>query len=580
MNSRWLTYSFALLALLGSMSFGYACKGGGDTGGAFLEVLQTSPEDRTTNAPVETRIGFQIDAPIDAATLTDDTFFVTDPEGTRVQGTVAIGDEPDIAVLTPDEPLAVITSFTATITTGLRSSGGATLEEDFDWRFTTLDSEWGDPEWLEQIGTGSSSQPQIVIDGQSNALAVWTYTEATGTSIWANRYTRTGLWEEPELIDTGDGGTSVPQVAADAAGNGFAVWQQGEGGSTARIWTNRYVVDEGWGTPELLQNGEVTAARDPAIAADAAGNAIAIWLQKEMGTSDMLVWSRRYVPGGGWGAAEPIDQPIDEMPGSLGGDTAVGMDADGNAIAMWTRPGASISLEVIWANRYTPGAGWGTAGLIKADGATNADGARLSVGPAGDAFVVWVQNEDTRQDVWGARFSGSSWGTPERIDRYDAGDTVQPDVAVDGMGVAVDGMGIAHAVWSQSDPDFRNIWASQYTPGAGWGAPELIEPPRVDAEGNLDPDEDANATNPRVAVNTAGNAFVVWSQFFDNWISIWSNRLDPDTGWMIDAAELIEEDGRAASAPKIAVDEKRHAHAVWPHQIDGEIDWVRTNRFE
>jgi len=50
MNSRWLTYSFALLALLGLMSFGTACKGGGDSGGTFFEVLQTSPEAGVTNA--------------------------------------------------------------------------------------------------------------------------------------------------------------------------------------------------------------------------------------------------------------------------------------------------------------------------------------------------------------------------------------------------------------------------------------------------------------------------------------------------------------------------------------------------
>jgi len=482
---------------------------------------------------------------------------------------LAIGDEPDIAVLTPDEPLAVITSFTATITTGLRSSGGATLDKDFDWRFTTLDSAWGDAEWLEEIGTGDSSKPQIVIDGQSNALAVWGYEEATGTSIWANRYTRTGLWGEPELIDNGDGAADTPQVAVDAAGNGFAVWQESGGSGNARIWTNRYVVDEGWGTPELLQNSDGTPARDPAIAAEPAGNAIAIWFQDDPDITDVVVWSNRYVPGAGWGTAESIDQAIDEAPAPLDSATAVGMDADGNAIATWTK-GVLQGTAVIWANRYTPGSGWGTAELIKADETTDAGSARLNVGSKGDAFVVWVQNEDARDDIWSVRYTpGSDWGDPERIDDYPDGDKKQPDIAVDGMG-------IAHAVWSQADqkltPDFENIYATQYTRGAGWGTPELIEPP------NDDPNEDADAKNPRVAVNTAGNAFVVWAQFFDNWVSIWSNRLDPDTGWM--TAELIENDERSAKAPKIAVDENRHAHAVWLLQIDGNIDWVRTNRFE
>ncbi|MBW1907350.1 MAG: hypothetical protein JRJ24_19025, partial [Deltaproteobacteria bacterium] len=344
-----------------------------------------------------------------------------------------------------------------------------------------------------------------------------------------------------------------------------AVWQENFGIGNARIWTNVYVVDQGWGAPELLQNDEVTTARSPAIAADPAGNAIAIWIQEDMVSSQDVIWSNRYVPGSGWGAAEPV---WEETLAALTASTAVGMDANGNAIATWTLP--TFSGHVIWANRYTVGLGWGTAELIKPDGDTNVRAARLTVGSTGDAFVIWGQDGAEYEDVWSARFSGSTWGAPERIDGFDGGGfdggpTVQADVAVDGMG-------IAHAVWSQQDADFRNIYAAQYTPGSGWGASELIEPP------NEDPAEDADATAPRVAVNTAGNAFVVWRQTFDDWGSIWSNRLDPGTGWM--TAELIEDDARAAKSPKIAVDENRHAHALWLHSFATSIDWVRTNRFE
>lgn len=569
MNSRWLAYR---LMLLGLMSLGFGCKGdGGGDAVTTLTVQQTSPTAGQTDVVVDTRIGFQIDAPIDPNTLTNDTFFVTDSEGTRVEGTLAIGDEPSIAALTPNEPLAVLTSFTATITTGLRSSNGAMLEEDFDWTFTTLDSAWGESEWLESIGTGTSSKPDIVVDAQRNAMAIWAYGESSGTSIWANRYTRIELWGAPEPIDAGTGLATDPQLAADAAGNGFAVWQDGSPGD-ARIWTNRYAVDQGWGTPELLQDGEVTRARTPSIAADPDGNAIAIWVQLDMVSNREVVWARRFEPGAGWGAAGAIDE-LPPSTFSAGQLTALGMDADGNAIALWTRPAAPPG-DVIWANRYTPGAGWGTAEVINADEAgedTDADSVRLDVGSAedGDAFVTWVQKDEARTftDVWATRFSGSTWGTPERINDPDSGNTTQPDIAVDGTGVA-------HAVWSQSDEDFRNIYASQYTPDSGWGTPELIEPP------NPNPNEDADATVPRVEVNTVGNAFVVWRQNSEDWGSIWSNHLDPETGWIIMNAELIEDEERAAGSPKIVVDESRHAHAVWPHSAANGVNWVRTNRFE
>ena len=115
-------------------------------------VLNTSPEDGRNDVQLESRVGFQIDATIDPATLTNDTFYVTDSQGTRIAGTLAIDeDEPDVAGLTPAEPFLVIASFTATITTGLASSRGATLEQNFEWQFTTLDSAWGVSEWIEQI---------------------------------------------------------------------------------------------------------------------------------------------------------------------------------------------------------------------------------------------------------------------------------------------------------------------------------------------------------------------------------------------------------------------------------------------
>lgn len=563
MNSRWLAYA---LVLLGLTSLGYACGGGGDSSN-FIQVLQTSPTDGVTTAPVETRIGFQIDASIDPATLTNDTFFVTDPDGARVQGALAIGDEPSIAVLTPDEPLSVITKYTATITTGLASTGGDTLEKDFTWRFTTLDSAWGESDWLESIGTGTSSKQEVAIDGQSNALAVWQYTEDVGTSIRASRYTRVDLWGEPTIIDAGNGRATDPRVSADAEGNGFAVWVDSEQGTDTRIWSSRYERGQGWGAPELLQNGEVTRARSPRIAADAEGNAIAVWIQQDLSSADQIVWSNRYVPGSGWGTAEPID----DMPTpSIGLEIAVGVDAAGNAIAMWTRPVGIGNVDVIWSNRYSAGSGWGTTELIKADETTVAEAARLDVGAGGEAFVIWVQYTppDGRKDVWAARFSGSSWEAPERVDTYDAGDTMQPDIAVDGTGVA-------HAVWSQSDPDFQNIYARQYTPGSGWGVQAvLIEP------ANPDPTEDADATIPRVDTNTAGNTFIVWRQNFSDWPSIWSNHIDPGMSWAPANAQLIENEERAAKAPKIVVDENRHAHASWPHGLAGGVDWLRTNRFE
>jgi len=583
MITRYLACAWALFAI---MTLGVACKSNSSVVDVdFITIVLTSPVEGANNVVVGTRVGFQVSdsAQIDLATLNADTFFLTDDDGNVVTGTYSVGgddDDPSVGVMSFDEPLDVITKYTATITTGVVASG-ASLEEDFEWDFTTLDSEWGESEWLEAVQTGVSSRAEVVVDGQLNAFAVWEYAEQEGTSVWANRYTRTELWGTPMPLEPGVFGSSRPAIAADAQGNAFAVWQRrGEGVPRDNIWSSRYDIASGWSAPELLQAGAtVPDGRSASVAADPAGNAIAIWMERDPDTNQELATANRYTAGAGWGSPERIDGASETLVGLNAGDrVAVRMDADGNAIALWSRPGVEGAL--VWSNRYAVGTGWGTAEPIKSDPTTGARENRLAVGANGDGFAIWIQNEGERDDVWGARYSEGAWAAPERLDSHDADDKSGPDIAVDGSGVA-------HAVWSQVEPypdpellddNIANIYAREYTPGTGWDAPELIEQPRVDQEGNLDPDEDGDATIPRVSTNAAGNVFVVWRQIWQDWGSVWSNRRDPGDDWM--EAELIEDLPRTAKSPLVAVDDDRHAHAVWLHSIDAGVDWVRTNRFE
>ena len=584
MITRYLACASALFAIV---TLGAACKSdGGGIDAEFITIAQTSPMEGADDVVVGTRVGFQVSdgAQIDPATLNAQTFFLTDEDGNAIPGTYAVGgddNDPTVAVMVLDEPLDVITKYTATVTTGLVASG-VSLEENFEWDFTTIDSEWGESEWLESIGTGVSDGPQVAVNPQLDAFAVWEYEEPEGTSVWANRYTRTEVWGTPMPLEPGVFGSSNPAVAADGEGNAFAVWERrrAEGVPRDNIWSSRYDPAAGWSEPELLQTGTtVPDGRIPSIAADTSGNAIAVWLERNPNTSEEVATANIYTVGAGWGSPERIDAPSEMLVGlNAGNNLAVEVDATGNAIALWSRPG--VEGDVLWSNRYTAGMGWGAAEEVKSDPATDATSNQLSVGANGDALAVWIQNEGARNDIWGARYSSGSWAAPERIDTHDGNDKSAPDVAVNGLGVA-------HVVWSQVEPypdpellddDIANIYAREYSPETGWAAPELIEPPRTDADGNLDPNEDGDATSPRVSTNADGNTFVVWRQIWQDWGSIWSNRRDPGNEW--NGAELIEDLPRAARSAQIAVDDDRHAHAVWLHNLDNGASWVRTNRFE
>jgi hypothetical protein len=170
------------------------------------------------------------------------------------------------------------------------------------------------------------------------------------------------------------------------------------------------------------------------------------------------------------------------------------------------------------------------------------------------------------QDVWTNRSTpNEGWGDAQRLE-----DDLNPAGA---PAIAADASGTAHAVWWQSDGTLQNIWASRYTPSGGWEAPELIEQPIED------PQDEGSADRPQIAVDPNGNVFVVWQQQDIGRFNIWSNRYAPETGWA--TAELIEQETFFGTAPQIAVDPNRHAHAVWAQAVDAlGMTHIATNRFE
>jgi hypothetical protein len=132
--------------------------------------------------------------------------------------------------------------------------------------------------------------------------------------------------------------------------------------------------------------------------------------------------------------------------------------------------------------------------------------------------------------------------------------------------VAVDGNGNAVAVWYQGDGTRNNIWTSRYAAGSGWGIATLLET-----------DDTGSAQDPQVAVDGAGNAFAVWTQYDGTRNNIWANRYEMGWGWGI--VTLIETDNTgSAYAPQVAVDTSGNAVAVW-YQSDGTRINILANRY-
>lgn len=258
-----------------------------------------------------------------------------------------------------------------------------------------------------------------------------------------------------------------------------------------------------------------------------------------------------------WSAGALLD---DELGPVQCGDIA--MDADGNPVAVWCRTGEGFEGSV-WASRFAPSDGWSVATRIDAHVGTEVLQPRVAMNGAGEAIAVWMKHdEDLGWGISAAQFDPSTgWSDAVRFEQTEEylGD---PDVALNDEGHGI-------VVFSRGDWESRSgVWIREFGPGVGWSVatrldeeiflPDSAPDPFLD--GSSLPTSVSFAERPRIAMNDAGDAVVVWS--WSNWTSssLWASRYVRGSGWT--AQTRLDEPALSFMPTHLAIDEAGRAIAV------------------
>lgn len=188
---------------------------------------------------------------------------------------------------------------------------------------------------------------------------------------------------------TATGGISPKAIKADGSNNFIALWQ--DGNDPYSLWSNRWSAGtKTWGTAvQLRQFGFLEAG--PSLAVNAKGAAVTAWVESLEGeTLNRLVGAHVSGPATSW------NWFIEISTGTAGSSTylrepSVGIDAAGNAMAVWTRSGDGDGT--VWASRFVANASspaWTPPIRLSQNAAA---GARVSMHPSGRALVVWTESE-------------------------------------------------------------------------------------------------------------------------------------------------------------------------------------------
>lgn len=292
--------------------------------------------------------------------------------------------------------------------------------------------------WLAPVAVAPSeatvSQPQIAVDAAGNATAVWTSGSGSSRSIRSAFRPAGGAWEEPFTRIGSTFDCHDPRLAVNAAGAAALVAECEKPAASIRA---AYRPGAFWnGALEISGSGSGSA---PRVGIDANGDAAAVWA----GPSSGVIASYRPAAGG-WSAGAQIS-PI----GKVALDPNLAMSAGGYAHAIWREErneyGGDPVIEVKTSRRSPGSAGtWTAPSRLSANfgpGSTKpvATGEpQIEIGANGQRMMAWSQLE--AKEVMAERTSGGDlFGINEpAVFITEAGNNVEvPQIAVDGTGLGV-----------------------------------------------------------------------------------------------------------------------------------------------
>ena len=366
-------------------------------------------------------------------------------------------------------------------------------------------------------------------------------------------------WTDPAPFS--EAGAGNVNVAIDAAGNAIAVWMQLDAGTANEsVLASRYVPGSGWSAPVALENDAAGATDGPQIAIDrASGRAMVVWAQlTSAGAYD--IWARPFDPAAGWGTLARI-----EAGAGLAAQPQVGMDSSGNAIAVWSQRDGQFGPFKIVANRYTAASGWGTESMFATPNDTGIQNLRpqVAVAPSGEAIAVWELTDLASNGIWTSRFSGGSWDAPSELVRDDS-----IDRSLGYPAIAMDGSGNATLVWGQSDvangTAASTLYARRFT--SAWQNPVAVAPPAAEAF----------ISKARLSVNARGDAMVAWGRNDNSRVA----SVAPANGAWGTATVLLGASTRTPSLPAVGLDGAGNGFVAWTQPPEGSsVADLWTNRY-
>ncbi|WP_332749474.1 hypothetical protein [Hydrogenophaga sp.] len=234
--------------------------------------------------------------------------------------------------------------------------------------------------------------PQVSLDAEGRLLSTWYQSDADGRSnLWANHINPDGISVAAVQIDQSTGYSDQPVLALLGDDSTLAVWRQTNEVLLQLIGLNRFLPGSGWVTTTSTSGGNISLARSPALAAWGAAHAVTAWVQSNGSRTE--VWANRIEHGQ---PGQP--QALYDGQTLAQDDPCIGADNLGNVIGMWTlRDGDARTL---WTTQWPASGAPGIAQRLDNSASASVSESALGVDAQGQALAVWIHMEGDRARLW------------------------------------------------------------------------------------------------------------------------------------------------------------------------------------
>lgn len=230
------------------------------------------------------------------------------------------------------------------------------------------------PQVIASGGESTTTSLRLAVDDRGDAVAGWS-TFSSGRSAALVAFRRAGGRWQPQLLAQSGGVVGTPAVALDSSGNAIAAWSEYTPGKGALLETAFAPAGRAFGRPRLLAR----RGGAPEVAFDARGNAVAVWEDEQAAVAAIRP------AGGSWQPAQVISAPATRV-----GSIALAVSPAGGAVAVWVRLGFAGGgrMDVVQASVRPAGGRFGAARDLSRPGLLGGF-AQVGMDARGNAAAIW-----------------------------------------------------------------------------------------------------------------------------------------------------------------------------------------------